>query len=1260
MGDEVSEDQHVPMRSDSPDMDDLFEEDNDFGSQLGASATSTDIHQQVLGVEEHRKLIPAYENHDEDNHESVEDNLEPDTPVPDPTDADVEPEEDGNRYNTQSSSHANTDFEPEQQAQQSSHEPFDHNGTMEDLPDEQSRSSLATPIDAQPHTNPGTARPVNHDTDSSSLFVPERGLSPHSPVPNLSPPRLNLPTTRQTATPARRPDTAPKPSIFSQIRNKQRLAQARKNASHRFAVAPQLSADLDPETYLEAVTSGINPPPGAYHTKVDEEEMAHRHALANFQKQKLHYQAIREQHNGHLPFQQDVEWMKISGAEDARLKKRRRDLVMAQDLGDEQDLFPQIHRRHDECNNESDGELYGESSSHKRRRSGDQPRKQSMPESMQDAEYRSMFVMIDADDDRPKRKKKKEAAGTEEDQEPQSSAAKGKKPKVKTARPSRAKGAGKPSARKSRRSAKDKRDLERAAKQASSLFNSDVFHSRSSLKGYQVLGSAFMRRRENDASEPKGGLMADQMGLGKTLMMLANIVNSRDAMHRNKDSGPKSTLLVASPALLTQWAAEIQQHTDCNMKVMRYGAGNRLDSTCALGILQTHDIILTTYGEIMKSYPKNNPPIECQTAEEKIDWWKKTYKEHRGVLHKMHFKRIVLDEAQAIKNHQSRTSIACRALMAHHKWALSGTPILNGLDELYPYFKFLEVPHTGSFKIFKNNYCGGGDGENAERLLVRLSQFMIRRTHADRMFNAPILKLPQANQMTHWCEFNSVERSIYNIVHHRFATNINMMSKKGTLSRSYSNVLVMLLRLRQLTAHVLMLEFVMRDLLEREDIEKIKEVIRKQDGSSDMDKGRVIIAIRRQLEAHELQEKRKAAAKASRRLAAEATARATRQEYVEPDDETDDDREDGVPVEVPQDGEPDDEDPDAYRGAERNKSGKGFGKSYDFTPFVKSLATGVNWEKKKEQAKCGECGKLPEKTWLTACGHLICDLCYESAMSSAAERGELHANCTTCGSIFAACTPCDEETNDASGPSRETRNRSLQRRRRENERLERVADDWLSFGGDEVLSSAKTLAIKAQILNWIREDPNVKVIIYTQFLAMIRILAKVCQQEGWGTEQYHGKSSLAARDKAIKEFAGNPHSQVLLASLRCGGLGLNLTMASKVIIIDPWWNQASEQQAFCRVFRIGQQDETFMTRMCVKNTVDERLIEMQTEKQREIDEVMEDRGRKTQHLEISDLMRLFGNIEQTEDGKPFIVVDNPAAAGGFHADSDHEGYADEF
>ena len=521
------------------------------------------------------------------------------------------------------------------------------------------------------------------------------------------------------------------------------------------------------------------------------------------------------------------------------------------------------------------------------------------------------------------------------------------------------------------------------------------------------------------------------------------------------------------------------------MKVLKYGAGARVDSTVADAVLGGHDIILATYNEVMRSYPNNVPPIELQTARQKTDWWEKTYQEKRGVLHRMFFKRIVLDEAQQIKNHQGRISIACRALMAEHKWALSGTPILNGLDELYSYFKFLEVPQTASYKIFKENYCGSGKGENVERLLARLSQFMMRRTHADRMFNAPILKLPQAIQITHWCEFNSVERSIYNIVHKRFALNINNLSRNDALAKSYNNILTMLLRLRQLAAHPLMLQFVMADLLEREDIEMIRDVVRDQAAATNVANGRTILAIRKQLEAHELRQKQKAADKAKRRCAAEEAAkeaaRANGTEHVEPDDNFEaDETDDDAPFELPQEVEIDD------RGRERNKSGKSFGKSYDFKPYLNSLAQGEDWQKKKERAKCGECGRQPTRPWTTSCGHLLCDTCYEHVMAAAAEEGRTNGRCKACGTIFGACALCDEEDDDVPGPSSGTRNKAQQQRRKEKERLDReeVADDWLSLGGPEVLPSAKTLAIKSQILNWIAETPNVKIIIYTQFLAM--------------------------------------------------------------------------------------------------------------------------------------------------------------------------------
>lgn len=125
--------------------------------------------------------------------------------------------------------------------------------------------------------------------------------------------------------------------------------------------------------------------------------------------------------------------------------------------------------------------------------------------------------------------------------------------------------------------------------------------------------------------------------------------------------------------------------------------------------------------------------------------------------------------------------------MARHKWALSGTPILNSLDELYPYFKFLDVPHTGSFEDFKKTYADPKQSQCTDRLLIRLAQFMIRRDHSDIMMNAPILKLPKASQMTHWCDFNSVERSIYNVVEYRFVERINAQDKS---EKSYNNMLV--------------------------------------------------------------------------------------------------------------------------------------------------------------------------------------------------------------------------------------------------------------------------------------------------------------------------------------------------------------------------------------------------------------------------------------------------------------------------------------
>ena len=308
------------------------------------------------------------------------------------------------------------------------------------------------------------------------------------------------------------------------------------------------------------------------------------------------------------------------------------------------------------------------------------------------------------------------------------------------------------------------------------------------LKHYQILGVAFMRKRENSTQAPKGGLLADTMGLGKTIMMLANIVNGKSLQKTNC----RTTLIVASAALVSQWRREIADKV-CTIKESKHGIGRvreyhasaQTRSNEELEELQECDIILTTYTQVQKSYPKADYPAEYTTAAQKIEWWTNYYEENKGPLHRIRWHRVVLDESQAIKNHQSLTSMACRSLEAKHHWAMSGTPILNRVDEFYSTFKFLKEPNTGSLKLFRQNFCSDSDPSGLEKLDVFLRKFMIRRTHLDTFFNARLINLPTPKKTVMWLDFNEIERSVYEIVKHRFISRINRFSKAGDLDRQY-------------------------------------------------------------------------------------------------------------------------------------------------------------------------------------------------------------------------------------------------------------------------------------------------------------------------------------------------------------------------------------------------------------------------------------------------------------------------------------------
>lgn len=243
------------------------------------------------------------------------------------------------------------------------------------------------------------------------------------------------------------------------------------------------------------------------------------------------------------------------------------------------------------------------------------------------------------------------------------------------------------------------------------------------LYHHQLLAADWMVQRELSDDRPNGGLLADAMGLGKTVSTLATMVGNPPAEEAGVEMR-KATLIVVPASLLSQWEAEIKVHVDEKVfpRVIPYKASSRIPAN----VLEVCDIVLTSFTEVMNSWPFPNSPEDKADAQQLgEDEWAKNHGSKKGDLQRVKWYRVVLDEAQVIKNHRSRTSIACHKLDSTYRWALSGTPVLNSLSELYPYFRFLQVNWASSFSIFKKNFGDPDANDSTKRLNVMLSVIMM-------------------------------------------------------------------------------------------------------------------------------------------------------------------------------------------------------------------------------------------------------------------------------------------------------------------------------------------------------------------------------------------------------------------------------------------------------------------------------------------------------------------------------------------------------
>ncbi len=189
-------------------------------------------------------------------------------------------------------------------------------------------------------------------------------------------------------------------------------------------------------------------------------------------------------------------------------------------------------------------------------------------------------------------------------------------------------------------------------------------------------------------------------------------------------------------------------------------------------------------------------------------------------------------------------------------------------------------------------------------------------------------------------------------------------------------------------------------------------------------------------------------------------------------------------------------------------------------------------------------------------------------------------------------------------------------------RLRQICDSPALVNKDYI-TDAQAIKVKEILRHITNKTANHKILIFSQFVKMLSIVKDELTKLNVDYEYLDGKSSTKQREKSVNNFQENEDLRVFLISLKAGGTGLNLTAADYVYIIDPWWNPAVENQAIDRCYRIGQDKKVFAYRMICKNTVEEKIMELQSKKKKIAGDIIQTDENIMKSLNSDDINDLF-------------------------------------
>ena len=705
------------------------------------------------------------------------------------------------------------------------------------------------------------------------------------------------------------------------------------------------------------------------------------------------------------------------------------------------------------------------------------------------------------------------------------------------------------------------------------------------LLEHQKLGLAWMKNMETGSN--KGGILADDMGLGKTIQALALMVS-----RRSSDSNRKTNLVVAPVALMKQWEREI-------MKKLKPGREHRLSCYILHGSnrqttwdeLKKYDVVLTTFGTLANEVKRKEGIDMAKRINP--NWRPMTKADHLPLLGaECKWYRVIIDEAQCIKNKSTKAAIGAAQLQSLTRFCMTGTPMMNNVTELYSLIHFLRIKPYNVTENFTRDFTKPLKSPSArakdqamQKFQALLKAILLRRTKKSKIDGKPILTLPERTTESQHAVFSEDEEAFYRALENQTQLQFNRYLKAGTVGRNYSNVLVLLLRLRQACCH----PHLIKDHCMSSGITEVSTV--------DMQK-------------------------LATELAPDVVAR------IKSQGETNEHSALECPVCMDMA-----ENATIFIPCGHNACSECFAR---ITDPSQAIANGDAGEGHAD-IKCPNCrGKIiPAKVIDHATFKKVHVL--EEATSDTLEpqHDDVSAspNDASVDSDDSDDSDVEDDTTKCKAKAARPPTKTLAQLKKESssnaksrrQYLKRLAKEWETSGKIE-----KTLEILRATLA--RQD-GAKTIIFSQFTSLLDLLEVPIYREGWNYKRYDGSMSSNTRNEAVLQFSDDPACTIMLVSLKAGNSGLNLVAASQVIIFDPFWNPYVEEQAIDRAHRIGQMRPVQVHRILIPNTVEDRILALQEKKRTLIEGALDEKAsRNIGRLGERELAFLFVSLSRRDSG----------------------------